>query len=95
MNAFLGGPGFLGTGATFRSDATLVLILVSAALFIFGWRLALQKRFDTHRWVQTMAVIISSIAALATMVASFWIYILPGIPAKLGEGPYGITTCTA
>jgi uncharacterized membrane protein YozB (DUF420 family) len=29
------------------------------------------------------------------MVRSFWIYILPGIPEKLGEGSYGITTVHA
>jgi hypothetical protein len=51
MNNFLNGPGFLGTNANFRSDASLILILITAVLFTIGWRLAIQKRYETHRWV--------------------------------------------
>ena len=92
MNTLLNGPGFLGTNANFRSDATLVLILVAEVLFTIGWRLAIQKRYEAHRWVQTSAVILNTIVVLITMISSFMIYILPGIPAKLNEGSYGITT---
>jgi uncharacterized membrane protein YozB (DUF420 family) len=92
MNALLNGPGFLGTNASFRSDTTLVLILFTQVLFTIGWRLALQKRFDAHRWVQTSAVILNTFVVLVTMISSFVIYILPGIPEKLNEGSYGVTT---
>jgi len=95
MNELLNGPGFLGTNANFRSDAVLLLILVSAVLFTVGWRLAVRKRYEAHRWVQTFAVILSTLVVLLTMISSFVIHILPGIPAKLGEGSYGITTIHA
>jgi len=95
MGTFLNGPGFLGTTATFRSDATLVLMLLTAALFTVGWWLAVRQRYEAHRWVQTSAVLLNTLVVLATMVSSFVTYILPGIPSKLGEGSYGITTIHA
>ncbi len=95
MQALLTGSGFLGTRATLHSDLSLLLILLSAALFTIGWRLAVHKKFVAHRWVQTAAVILNTFVVLVVMIASFVIYILPGIPAKLLEGTYGITTIHA
>ncbi len=95
MFDFLNGPGFLGTAASFRVDLTLVLILMAALFFTIGWQLALRKRFETHRWVQTIAAILNAIVVLSTMISSFITYILPGIPGKLNEGSYGITTIHA
>ncbi len=95
MIDFLNGPGFLGTTATFHSDITLVLILVTAVLFTIGWQLAVRKHYRSHRWVQTLAVILNTIVVLITMINTFLIYILPGIPGKLNEGSYGITTVHA
>jgi len=95
LNDLLKSPGFLGTKASFLSDITLVLILISAVLFTIGWQLAVQKHYRLHRWVQTSAVILNTIVVLTVMVNSFLLYILPGIPAKLNEGSYGITTLHA
>jgi uncharacterized membrane protein YozB (DUF420 family) len=95
MNGLLNGPGFLGTNAPFRVDVTLILILVSAVLFTIGWRLAVRKRYEAHRWVQTSAVILNTIVILFTMISSFLIHILPGIPGKLNEGDYALTTVHA
>lgn len=95
MTALLNGPGFLGTTANFRSDATLVLILITAVLFTIGWQLAVRKRYEAHRWVQTSAVILNTMAILFTMISSFLIHILPGIPAKLNQGDYAVTTVHA
>jgi uncharacterized membrane protein YozB (DUF420 family) len=95
MTGFLIGPGFLGTGATFRSDVTLILILVTAALFTFGWRLAVRKRYEPHRWMQTLAAILNTTVVLITMISSFLIHILPGIPQKLNTGDYAVTTVHA
>jgi uncharacterized membrane protein YozB (DUF420 family) len=95
MTGFLNSPGFLGTNATFHSDATLILIVVTAVLFTIGWQLAFRKRYKLHRWVQTSAVILNTVVVLVAMVSSFVIYILPGIPAKLNEGSYGVTTIHA
>jgi uncharacterized membrane protein YozB (DUF420 family) len=95
IQALLTGAGFLGTRAPLHSDLALLLILLSAILFTIGWRLAVRKKFKIHRWVQTSAAIINSFVVLIVMIPSFIIYILPGIPGKLLEGTYGVTTVHA
>ena len=95
MSNFFKYPGFLGTEAPFISDVTLILMFLTAALFTLGWRLAVRRRFTAHRWVQTCAVLLNSVVVLIVMVSSFVIFIFPGIPGKLGEGSYGITTVHA
>ncbi len=92
MSDFLTTPGFLGTKATLRSDLTLVLILVTAVLFNIGFILARRKQFKAHRWVQTSAVILNTLVVVISMVTSYIIHILPGIPAKLDQGDYAVTT---
>lgn len=92
MSDFLTTPGFLGTKATLRSDLTLVLILITAILFNIGFVLARRKYFKAHRWVQTSAVVLSTLVVIISMVTSYIIHILPGIPAKLGQGDYAVTT---
>lgn len=95
MDILFKSPGFLGTGAPFISDFSLIMMLLTAAMFTWGWRLAVQRRYDTHRRVQTIAVLVNTAVVLVVMVSSFVIFILPGIPGKLGEGSYGITTVHA
>jgi uncharacterized membrane protein YozB (DUF420 family) len=68
---------------------------LTAALFTLGWRLAILRRYEAHRRVQTAAVLLNSLDVLIVMVSSYVIFILPGIPARLGEGSYGITTVHA
>jgi len=92
MGSFLDQLGFLGTKAPMRSDITLVLILITATLFTIGWRLAVNKKYEVHRWVQTSAVILNAIVVLVAMVNVFIVYIIPGIPGKLFQGSYGATT---
>jgi len=92
MSDFLTTPGFLGTKATLRSDLTLVLILITAILFSLGFYMARRKRFTSHRWIQTSAVILNTVVVLVSMVTSYIIHILPGIPARLAEGDYAVTT---
>lgn len=95
MIKFLGRPGFLGTRAAFYSDLTLVLILLTAIMFTIGWQLARHKHYTAHRWVQTVTASLNALVVLIVMVTSFVIHILPGIPAKLLEGSYGVTTVHA
>lgn len=92
MSDFLTMPGFLGTKATLRSDLTLVLIIVTAILFNVGFVLARRKQFVAHRWVQTSAVILNTLVVLISMVTSYIVHILPGIPSKLAQGDYAVTT---
>ena len=95
MSNLFKGSGFLGTNAPFISDVTLILMLLTAVLFTLGWQLAIRQRYAAHRWVQTWAVSLNTVVVLIVMISSFVIFILPGIPAKLGEGSYGITTVHA
>jgi uncharacterized membrane protein YozB (DUF420 family) len=95
MSDFLTTPGFLGTKATLRSDLTLVLILITALLFNIGFILARRKQFKAHRWVQTTSVIINTLVVIISMVTSYYIHILPGIPGKLAEGDYAVITLHA
>ncbi len=92
MGSFLDQLGFLGTKAPMRSDITLVLILITAILFTIGWRLAVNKKYEAHRWVQTTAATLNAIVVLVAMVNVFIVYIIPGIPGKLLQGSYGATT---
>jgi uncharacterized membrane protein YozB (DUF420 family) len=95
MNTFLNRPGFLGTHAPFISDLTLILILLTAILFTTGWQLARHQHFVAHRWIQTVTACLNAIVVLAVMVRSFLVHILPGIPGKLLQGDYAVTTVHA
>ncbi len=95
MLALFNGVGFLGTSAPFRSDLSLLLIITSAILLTIGWRLAVAKHFEIHRWIQTTAVIVNTLAVATVMIPAFVSFILPGIPGRLLEGSYGVTTIHA
>ncbi|MGA2504127.1 MAG: DUF420 domain-containing protein [Anaerolineales bacterium] len=95
MINFLNGPGFLGTHATSLSDLTLILILLTAVLITIGWQLARHNHFEAHRWVQTSAASLNAIVVLVVMIRSFVLHILPGIPGKLLQGDYAVTTVHA
>ncbi len=88
-------PGFLGTRATFGPDLALVLILISSTLFTIGWQLAVHKRYEVHRWMQTSAAIINASAVLVVMVGSFWGFTLPKIASHLAEPAVWVTTVHA
>jgi uncharacterized membrane protein YozB (DUF420 family) len=95
MNAFFTRPGFLGTHAPLLSDLTLVLILLTAAMLTVGWQLARHRHYEAHRWLQTAAASLNAVVVLVVMIYSFVTHILPGIPARLLQGDYGVTTTHA
>ncbi len=47
------GAGLLGTTAPLGADVSLVLTVLAAVLLTIGWRLAVRRRYEAHRWVQT------------------------------------------
>lgn len=75
--------------------ASLVLIVAAAILLTIGWRLAVRKRFEAHRWVQTAAVSLNAAVVLAWMIQSFVRYVVPAIPHRLGQDSYALTTSHA
>ncbi len=92
---FLDGPGFLGTRAPLLSDLALVLVTLSAVLLTIGWRLARAGRYGVHRWVQTSAVTLNALVVALVMLNAFLRNILPGIPGRLAQPVYALTSLHA
>ena len=88
-------PGVIGATAHFGAKASLVATVLAAVLFTIGWRLAVRKHYVAHRWVQTGAACLNAIPVLAWMIRSFVVYLLPGLPGKLGQGSYALATVHA
>jgi uncharacterized membrane protein YozB (DUF420 family) len=95
MGHLLWGTGLIGVTTPFGANLSLVVMVVAAVLFTIGWRLAVRKRFEAHRWVQTVAVCLNAALVLGWMVRYFVLYVLPELPARLGQVAYGITTVHA
>lgn len=95
MNEILHQPGFFGTNANFAADFTLVMMIFIASLFTAGVILAVKKKYDLHRWVQTVAAILNAIMVLWMMILPYRDFVAPGIPAQLSERFYAITTLHA
>ncbi len=76
MTTILHSAGFLGTNANFAADATLVVMLFAAALFTLGVALALRRRYEAHRWVQTSAAALNAIMVGWMMVLPFRDFVL-------------------
>jgi uncharacterized membrane protein YozB (DUF420 family) len=71
MTEILHRPGFLGTAGNLAADATLIMMLVIAAVFTTGMVLALRKKYDAHRWVQTTGAVLNVGMVLWMMVLPF------------------------
>jgi len=95
MNEFLHQDGFLGTSANFAADFTLVMMILIALLFTVGVVLAVKRKYETHRWVQTTAAVLNAIMVLWMMVLPFRDFVAPGLPEQLNERFYAITTLHA
>lgn len=95
MDAWLLGPGFLGTKGTLGPDLSLVLSVLAAVLMIVGWRLAVGGRYEVHRRLQTGAVIVNAVPVVVWMFRSFWRFVVPGLPGNLTRGSYALTTVHA
>jgi uncharacterized membrane protein YozB (DUF420 family) len=91
----LASPPLAAVKAPLGAVASLVLIVASAILLTIGWRLAVHKRYEAHRWVQTAAVCLNAAVVLAWMIRSFVLYVMPAIPHRLGQDSYALTTSHA
>lgn len=88
-------PGFLGTAGNFATDATLVLMVAVAITFSIGFVLARMGKYEAHRWVQTSAAVLSSGLVVWLMILPYRDFILPGLPGRLTEPFYAVTTLHA
>jgi uncharacterized membrane protein YozB (DUF420 family) len=95
MTELLHSPGFLGTNGNFAADMTLVLGIIVAILFTVGLALALMKKYEAHRWVQTTAASINLILVLWLMVLPFRDFVVKDMGGPRPNYFYVITTLHA
>jgi uncharacterized membrane protein YozB (DUF420 family) len=95
VDRLLQSTALVGTAAPLGAKLSLIVMLLAAVLFTSGWRLAVRKSFAAHRWVQTAAVCLNAVPVLAWMIRSFAKYIVPELPARLGQRTYALTTVHA
>ena len=84
VSGLLTGAGPVATTAPLGADVSLILTLLAAVLFTVGWRLAVRKHFEAHRWVQTAAACLNAVVVFSWMIRSFVLYLLPGHSGQAG-----------
>jgi uncharacterized membrane protein YozB (DUF420 family) len=95
VSDLLQGAALFGVAVPLGANVSLIAMLVAAVMFTIGWRLAVAKRFEAHRWVQTVAVILNASLVIGWMVRYFLRYVAPEIPARLGDATYAYITAHA
>lgn len=64
-------PGFLNLGADLGADISLVSMVLLGVLFTFGVVLAIRGKYQVHRYVQTIGVLVSTVLVFYLMVLRF------------------------
>lgn len=77
MTELLHQPGFLGTGANWAADMTLLASALVALLLTIGVILAVRGQYRAHRWFQTSAATLNAILVLWLMVLPFRDFVAP------------------
>ena len=95
MDELLHRPGFLGTHANFAADLTLVVMLFGAALFTLGVVMALRRRYQVHRWIQTTAAGLNAMMVLWMMILPFRDFVLRDLGGPRPAFFYTITAAHA
>lgn len=88
-------PGFMGTSANFAADMTLVFVILIALVFSLGFYLARIKKYEIHRWVQTIGVLLNTLLVLWLMILPFRDFIMRDIGGPRPNYFYQITTIHA
>jgi hypothetical protein len=92
MTELLHSPGFLGTGANFAADITLILSLLVATILTVGVVLAVRHQYEAHRWFQTTGVLLNAVLVLWMMVLPFRDFVAP--PAESSVLPLSAVVTT-
>ena len=85
----------VATSAPLSANLSLAAMVLAAILLTVGAWLAVGKRYEAHRWVQTGAVCLNAVPVLAWMIRAFVRWVLPGLGANIGKTPYAVTTLHA
>ncbi|MDX1417163.1 MAG: hypothetical protein R3293_23355 [Candidatus Promineifilaceae bacterium] len=95
MTDLLHQPGFLGTSANWAADMTLLLSVLVALIFTVGAVMAVWGRYSIHRLLQTTGAITNAVLVIWMMILPFRDFVAPGIPQRLNESFYYVTTLHA
>lgn len=80
--------GFLGTGATFGADLTLIVEIIFFLALCVGVVAQRRRRYRLHDWIQTPVVVLNLFFIIFIMIASFLEQRVPGtLPERPGD-PY-------
>ncbi|MCI4365155.1 MAG: hypothetical protein L3K10_03725 [Thermoplasmata archaeon] len=74
------------------SDVVLVAEVVIAVLLIVGMFLVRRGHIRAHMYLQSSMVLVNIPIVLSWMVPEYLKYVLPGIPAEIGEEFYLVPT---
>jgi len=83
---------FLETAAPLGANVVLLLEIAMGIGLLLGARLARTGRFRQHAWCQSAIVLLNLAVITVMMIPSFRVYVLPGVPAKLGKAYYALAT---
>jgi uncharacterized membrane protein YozB (DUF420 family) len=95
MIAYLDGAGFLRPHSSIGADLSLVIIIAAFVMLTIGVVLAKSKRYEAHRWMQTIAVALNAVPVVFWMIRSFRLFVLPGLPGNLSKSIDALTTVHA
>jgi uncharacterized membrane protein YozB (DUF420 family) len=87
--------GILGTEAPLVADLVLLIEMAMAVGLLIGARLARIGRFRQHCWCQSIIVLLNLAVIVLTMIPSFRVHVVTGIPAKLDRTYYLFATAHA
>jgi uncharacterized membrane protein YozB (DUF420 family) len=87
--------GFLGTGATFEGDLSLVVQVVMGVALIAGSFLAKRKRYAAHGICQTTVLLLNLGMIELVMWPSFQRQVRPGLPEGLHRWYFAAATIHA
>ena len=77
--------GFLTGRSSLGADLSLIASAAAISLLTAGVVLARRRRYGSHRWTQTTAVLLNAVVVASWMAVSLVRFILPGIPGTLSE----------
>jgi uncharacterized membrane protein YozB (DUF420 family) len=97
MFSFLAMKGFLGTGATFGADLSLVVQFIMGAALVAGAVLAKKKRYTAHGICQTgicqtTVLLLNLIMIALVMLPSFRLQVVPAFPRVFRKRYYTVAT---
>lgn len=95
MTELLHQPGFLGTSANWAADMTLMVSVLVALILTAGAMTAVWGKYTIHRVLQTIGVILNAVLVFWMMVLPFRDFVAPGLPQRLNESFYFVTTLHA